>query len=197
MDFFDNLNRGINLVYGPAATGKTTLGLQKTLEFSKKHKVLFFDAENTFSTERLKQMDKAYESCLGNIFIIKPKTFTELNHSVEKIKKISQKFKFIVLDSFGVYYRLDLQKNGHIKTNELAVDLLRKLRNISKKTPVLIMNQIYETKNGKNALGGKMIQNFCDKIIELEIDPRKIKIIKPKNYEFEFKITNKGIEIIS
>ena len=93
MNFFNNLNEGLSLIYGSSATGKTTLGLQKTLEISRKNKVLFLDTENTFSTERLNQMDSNYKDYLDNILIITPKNFIELETTIKKIKKISNKFK--------------------------------------------------------------------------------------------------------
>jgi RecA/RadA recombinase len=197
LTFLNNLNRGLVLIYGSAATGKTTWGLQKSLEISKKGKVLFLDTENTFSTERIKQMDKNYIKYLDNIFIVKPKSFDELNKKIEMFKEISNKFDLIVLDSFGMFYRLDLKKRGHIETNKIAVKILRNLRNIAERIPVIITNQVYDKGEGKQVLGGKMIQNFSDYIIELETNPRLIKILKPELKNIEFNITNEGFVISS
>ena len=69
-EFFD-LNSGINLVYGEAATGKTTLALMLACDFSKFSKVIFIDTENGFNFERFKQISQEYyEKCLKNILKI-------------------------------------------------------------------------------------------------------------------------------
>jgi len=48
MDFFDGAKKGITLVYGESATGKTTFGLQSSLTFAKDGKVLFLDCDGSF-----------------------------------------------------------------------------------------------------------------------------------------------------
>ena len=48
---------GLCLIYGPSASGKSTLAMQTSLEFAKKGKVLFFDTEKSFSIDRIKLMD--------------------------------------------------------------------------------------------------------------------------------------------
>ena len=112
-------------------------------------------------------------------------------------EEISNKFDLIVLDSFGIFYRLDLKKRGHIETNEIAVKILRNLRHIAERIPVIITNQVYDNEEGKQVLGGKMIQNFSDYIIELETNPRLIKILKPELKNIEFNITKEGFVISS
>jgi len=195
--FFDKLNIGVILVYGAAATGKTTFGLQRALESSKKGKVLFLDAENTFSLERLGQMEKNNEHCLDNILVVKPKSFESLDKQISLFEKISDKFNILILDSFGIFYRLDLKKRGHIETNNIAVNILRKLKHISKKIPVIIINQVYDSEDGRKVLGGKMVRNFSDYIFELQKEPRLIKIEKPAQETLNFKIVNKGLIISS
>ena len=197
MEFFDKLSKGIILIYGSAATGKTTFGLQKSLEISKKGKVLFLDTENTFSLERIKQMDENYEEHIDNILIVKPKSFEDLNKKVKLFEELNDRFDLVVLDSFGICYRLDLQKRGYIEANDLAVDVLRKLRHIAEKVPVIITNQVYEDEAGKHALGGKMIQNFSDYILELQTNPKIIDMKKPVKEKLKFEIINRGLVISS
>ena len=55
----------ISVIFGPAATGKTTLCMLAALATAKSgKKILFIDTENGFSVERLKQMSKDYEKIL-------------------------------------------------------------------------------------------------------------------------------------
>ena len=45
-----NLVKGINLVYGESATGKTTLAMQEALEEAKENKkIAYIDTQNNFS----------------------------------------------------------------------------------------------------------------------------------------------------
>ncbi len=191
--FLKKLEKGIVLIYGGAAAGKTTLCLQHSLKKSERGKVLFLDTENTFSLERLSQMDKSYKLCLDNILVVRPKSLDELKKRVETFEKISDTFNLLILDSFGIYYRLDLQKRGYIEANNAAVDILRKLRHISRKIPVIMTNQVYEDESGKKSLGGKMIQNFSDYILELQNDPKIMKLKKPEMEESNFKIVDGGL----
>ena len=192
-NFLDSLEKGIVLVYGGAATGKTTLCLQHSLKKSEIGKVLFLDTENTFSLERLNQMNENYKLHLDKILVVKPKGLDELEKRVEVFEKVSDNFNLVILDSFGMYYRLDLQKRGYIEANNIAVSILRKLRHISERIPVIITNQIYEDESGRKSLGGKMVQNFSDYILELQNDPKEIKMRKPDGKKSNFKIVDKGL----
>ena len=130
---------------------------------------------------------------MGNILIVKPKSFEELNKKIEIFEKISNKFNMIILDSFGIFYRLHLQERGHSEANEIAIKILRKLKHISGKIPVIMTNQVYENSEGRHVLGGKMIRNFSDFILELNLKPRVIHIKKPNTERFNLKIENKGL----
>jgi RecA/RadA recombinase len=192
--FLKDIERGIILVYGGGATGKTTFGLQCSLEHSfDNKKVLFLDTENSFSLERIKQMKKDYEKYLENTFVVNLNSFEELDKKLDFFEKVSDKFNLIVLDTFGVYYRLKLQKEGYVVANEFAIKILRKLKHISKTIPVILINQVYENEKGSIALGGQMIKNFSNYILEFSKEPRKIKMIKPLEKEFSFEIKAEGI----
>ena len=103
-----NLIKGINLVYGESATGKTTLVMQEALKEAKENKkIAFIDTENSFSIERIKQMDNNYSELIKKIFLFKPKNFLEQH---ELIKKLS-KFDMIVIDTIGNHYRIDVKNN--------------------------------------------------------------------------------------
>ena len=65
--------KNITLIYGPAASGKTTLCLQKTAETD--GKVIFIDTENTFSPERLLQMNPNIN--FDNVILIKATKYSE------------------------------------------------------------------------------------------------------------------------
>ncbi len=192
MDFLGEIGKGIVLVYGESATGKSTFGLQSALDVFREKKVLFLDCDKSFSLERLKQMDSDYSAFLDNLLVVELKDLYELDSKLEHFEKMVDKFDLVVLDNIGLYYRLDLKKD-YTEANRVIVQILRKLRHMSEDIPVILISQIYDGEEGTKVLGGKMIQNFSDYILELSKDPRKAKMIKPDEKEFLFKIENKGL----
>ena len=79
------LIRGINLVYGESATGKSTLAMQEALREAKENKkIAFIDTENSFSIERIKQMNKNYNKLIKKIFLFRPKDFLEQHELIKR-----------------------------------------------------------------------------------------------------------------
>jgi RecA/RadA recombinase len=187
---------GLSLVYGPSASGKSTLAMQSSLEFARKGKVLFLDTEKSFSIDRIKLMCDDYEELLENIMVISIKDFDD---QFEKLKQVEElvrtgKFCYVVIDSFGFFYRHGLHNQDYTEVNEKAVLMLRNLKHVSASgVPVLVTNQVYTGQDGQvKTVGGSMIRNFSDSIIELELEPRKIMNHKPEKNEIKFKIDNSG-----
>jgi RecA/RadA recombinase len=188
---------GLCLVYGPSASGKSTLAMQTSLEFAKKGKVLFFDTEKSFSIDRIKLMDENYEKRLENIMIISVKNFDD---QVEKLRQVEElvkkgKFNYVVVDSFGFFYRHGLHNQDYTEVNNKAILMLRSLKHVVELgIPVLVTNQIYSNQDGEvKTVGGNMIRNFSDSIMELKLEPRKIKYHKPEENEIKFDIDNSGL----
>lgn len=193
-EFFD-LNSGINLVYGEGASGKTTLALMLTRDYSKFSKVIFIDTENGFSFERFKQVSQDYyENCLKNILLFKVKDFDELNKIVNDVNGINN-IKLVVIDSIGSYYRLELKKDVKA-TNDKLIEIFKNLRLLNKKgVNVFITNQVYRNfeNNKLESVGGKTTRNFSKVMVRLEKNPRRIIREKPNNFEYLFEIKDEGI----
>jgi|SRR3989344_5564657 len=178
--------KGINLVYGEPATGKTTLALQESLKYARENKkVLYIDSENGFSVERLKQMDENYKDLLNKIFLISPKDFIEQHEFTKKINN----FDLIVVDTIGHHYRKSIKDNIYV-TNSRLNKQLRILKELG--CPVLILNQVYFdiNKNKIRNIGENILKRWVDKIIKLEKNPRKL--ITDKG-EFSFSIDDSGL----
>jgi len=181
-----SLIKGINLVYGESATGKTTLAMQESLrEAEENKKIAFIDTENSFSAERIKQMNKNYNDLIKKIFLFQPKSFVEQH---ELIKKLS-KFDLIVIDTVGNHYRTDV-KNNLYAANARLNKQLKMLKELNCK--VLITNQVYfDIKRNRNRnVGDNILVRYVDNIIKLEKNPRKM--INGKK-EFKFGIDDSGL----
>ena len=181
-----NLIKGINLVYGESATGKTTLAMQESLKEAKENrKIAYIDTENSFSIERIKQMNEDYNELIKKIFLFQPKSFVEQH---ELIKKIGR-FDFIVIDTIGNHYRIDV-KNNLYKANARLNKQLNTLKELNCK--VLITNQVYFdiNKNRNRNVGDNILVKYVDNIIKLEKNPR---ILITKKEKLNFKIDDSGL----
>jgi RecA/RadA recombinase len=188
---------GLILMYGPSASGKSTFAMQSSLEFAKKGRVLFLDTEKSFAIDRIKLMNPDYEKLLENIMVINIKNFEDQATKLRDIEKLVKggKFGYVVVDSFGNFYRHALHSHEYPDVNEKAVSMLRNLKHVVEMgVPVLITNQVYETKEGGvRAIGGTMIRNFSNTILELGLEPRQILVHKPNEEKLDFKIDNLGL----
>lgn len=194
--FLGDYNKEITYIYGQAGSGKTTLAMLASVELIKKgKKVIFIDTENGVSIERLKQLCNS-ESLLENIFLIKITDFDDQCKKIENLMNIYKLFDLVIVDTIGSIYRDELKKDS-IGTNIKITKQLKTLLSISKEIPVIVTNQVY-TKIPENVItpvGGELIKKFCNKIIELQKEPRKIKLIKPEEKEVLFEINEQGIKL--
>ena len=178
--------QGINLVYGEAATGKTTLAIQEALKEAKGNKkVAFVDTENSFSVERIKQMDKNYEELIKKIFVFNPKDFMAQHELIKTLRK----FDLIIVDTLGHFYRTAIKENIYA-TNARLNKQLRILKELDCK--VLVTNQVYYdvNKDRLRNLGDNVLVKYVENIIMLKKDPREL--INGKN-KFNFKIDDSGL----
>lgn len=181
----------LSLIYGPAATGKTTLALMVALEEAKKRKVFFLDTEGGFSVERVKQMvgDDA-TSCLENIFVIRIKSFDEQEDVIRTLSKLIEKVDcdLVILDTLGVHYRKELQEDSFKLINARLRKMLDELERISRQydLSVVINNQVYHDLEGNVKLvGGEMVKSRADKIIELVKNQERYAVFNGKLFRFE------------
>jgi DNA repair protein RadB len=205
-DFDEFLGNGfennlISLIYGPSASGKTTLCLQTALNTAKKGRVLFVDSENGFSIDRLKQMNLDYAEYLDNIVVVKVKDFDEQIKVFENLDGMLKKgsFDIVIIDTIGMQYRRALQESNYSYVNERVLSGLRKLKHLAEdyNIPILITNQIYTNMKGENiGVGGRMMKGFGKYLIEFKKEPRRALMLKPSEKIFRFDIDNFGIKKI-
>lgn len=207
----------LTMIYGNAASGKTTSCLLAAIACARnKGKIIFVDTENSFDSDRLKQLYYGdYKEILDNIFLIQPKTFEEQYETILKLKKLcdNERIKLVIVDTIGSMYRKRLSDNpkgiNKIMAEQMA-DLVRIARDLNK--IVLITNQVGSKVDGTNDIkmvGGKMMENLSKVIIKLkkDDDKRYAQLMKYKyedkdkihpnlNEKKEFKIKEKGLFIL-
>ena len=198
-EFLDGYGKEISLIYGPAASGKTTLCLICLCSMLKNDKkIVFLDTENSFSIERFVQLcGPAYLTMLDRLLLIKINSFAEQCEKINSLINLVN-IDLIIVDSLGVYYRKEI--HGDPKEINKKMDRqLRLLTEISRKgTHILLTNQISTNPadGSVKMVGGEMIKKWCKKVVELKKEPkRKIVLIKPEEKETYFDILSNGIKI--
>ena len=198
------------MIYGPAASGKTTACFLAVLVIAKKgKKVLFVDTEKGFSVERIKQLvGKGYEKIIENIFVLNIDSFDEQKKKFLKLFSIVAEgdFDLVIVDTLGAHYRRALKENVYGVNKEMD-DEFNILRDIAKKSRsgVLVTNQVYDSfkeKNKVEIVGGNMFRNWCGVLLELKKfsdNKRGISLIKSVKKEIKkdekeiiFKIEERG-----
>jgi len=190
-----DFSKGINLVYGGPATGKTTIAMQLSNETAMDKRIVFIDTENGFSLERFKQI--AGDECmkrLEKIFLLRISDFFEQHKAIENLSRIKN-LGLIVVDTLGMHYRTNVREDSGA-ANRMLDKQFKALQELTRKhIPVLITTQVYADmeNNGVKVLGGEMVKNWAGVIVRLEREPRKLVIEKPFRKERRFEINDKGI----
>ena len=191
----------ITMIYGQAATGKTTLGKLVAIEQAKNgNKVIFIDSEQGFSIDRFRQLSGPdYVKYLDNLIFFRPKSLKEQRKTIKELVPIVEagKISLVILDTIGVHYRAELRQDEKYanKSIDEALKIFRWINN--KGIPVIMINQVYsDLNNNIKNVGGNMIFDACNCVIQLEKDPRKIVIKKPGNKEVRFEIKENGILLV-
>lgn len=175
--------KNITLIYGPPASGKTTLCLQKAA--ATKGKIIFIDTEKSFTTERLLQIKP--EMDLNNIILFQPTRYSEQFKAVKSLKDMKN-ISLVIIDSFTHFYRKKIQEK--VTITPPTIRQLQFLRNLE--VPVLLTSQVYTTQDSENKpLANHLWKNFSKYTIELKKEPRTL---NTSNNKIKFKITNKGLE---
>ena len=190
--FLEHYKNEINTIYGPPASGKTTFCILAAIEALKENKkVFYFDTENSFSIDRLKQIKVDIFEKLNNLLIIKVKDLEDQTKKIKNIERIEP--DLVIIDSLSYFYRLELKKD-YKRSNELMVEQLRSLKHISNLCPIILTAQIYSLPNKEiNIVGGNLLKSFSTVLIELQKDPRRFIFLKPLSNSHFFNIHQEGI----
>ena len=187
------------LVYGEAATGKTSLLLHivKTISMNGLD-ALFISTEGSLYQARVSLEPENY----SNVLFTEIYGLDELLEYVLLYVPLLHKIRYIVIDSINALYRLSSWEEGSIEKFGLINALLKEF--VNKRNGLLFASaQVRAVDDSSEvvASGMSILEYWFDIIILLrrENGKRVLKIIKPRGYErelIEFKITSKGIEWI-
>ncbi|MCH8519895.1 MAG: DNA repair and recombination protein RadB [Nanoarchaeota archaeon] len=195
----------ITTVYGPPASGKTTLVLQYALQSIKEgKKVIYVDTEGGFSVERFYQLG-AKEEDLSSIIHFTPKSFEEQQRTILQLNRQIRNDKnigLIIIDSLVMLYRLKLGDAPQKINTELG-EQLRMLTELSRNFNIAIIatNQMYQDFESKETkmVGGNVIHYWSKTIVELTNEGLDKKAILKKHKfiesgkEIMYSIKNEGI----
>ncbi|MFA5363797.1 MAG: ATPase domain-containing protein [Candidatus Bathyarchaeia archaeon] len=183
----------VSMIFGEAETGKTSLAVQCAVNCTRRgYKVLYIDADGTFSYERLSQIaEYDFEKISPNIIIARPTTFKEQIQAIDQLEKIiNKKFGLIIVDTATSLYRvgLDDTKEAYVANRELNRQLAV-LTQIAKTVgvAVLVISQVrsvpfgdvFETK----PVATRVLNYWSDIILEMKQagQTRVIKVLREKH----------------
>jgi len=209
-------SKSMYLIFGSNKTGKTQLCHQLCIQaYKNNYHLIYFDTENTFRPERIKQFANSYKLNFNEILktILVSKIMSndalilKLNNLGNTLK--ASPIKVILIDSINNHYRLDQGDENtsfeKAKTNFLKV--LEKLNSISRDFNLIIIAtaQISPSFN-KNSIikekpvGNQFLNQFFSEYLYLrykEKDFGYIHLINSSHLpekKLPYRLTNKGIE---
>lgn len=200
--------RILTLVYGPAASGKTTCCLLAALQtVAAGKKAAFVDTEGGFSAERFSQLASympglrgmPIEDVLARILLFSPKDFKEQAASIKLIDGLAadSPIGLVAVDTIGVHYRRVLSRNPKGVNDMMGkqLDILRKIARETSAT-VLLTNQVYQKMGGglKN-VGGDMVVRRSRCLIELTKSEHLRRAVLRKHPEIQGNSLGKAFEM--
>lgn len=195
-----DIRKGLLVIYGDAASGKTTLSLQYLLSVLESGgRVLFISTENELFIDRLSGMVS------NSILLERMDLLVVRDYNVQNLIILSMLIKpnivntydLIVVDSLTALYRLasyDDRKAVNKLNMQLAI-----LSELSSTIPVIVTSQVRGEEEGFAILASSLIRYWADYIIKLEIVDRglrRLTIEKPEETyrAFELVVTRRGLK---
>ncbi|MBT3463773.1 DNA repair and recombination protein RadB [archaeon] len=203
----------INTIYGPGSSGKTTLCMQAAIDCIKEgFKVVYMDTENGFNPERFSQLaGEKFKEILEKIIFIKINSYEDQYKKIKSLNQLKKEnsIRLFIIDTIGNYYRSEQSIDAKEK-NAMMLEQLGTIRGIAKENNkfILMANQVYSklNENKIEPVGGKIITNFNNCLIEFTMDDEKKREMILRKYTsynremdnnismgIKFKIVEKGI----
>jgi len=202
----------LNLIYGEAETGKTTLTIQCAVNCGRMQlKTILIDCNGNFSTQRLIQIaSEDYEEIAEKIILAKPENFKQQSYLIDQLEDlVTEKVRLIAIDTVTSLYRTELAEISKkvFKPNRELNRQLAYLSQLAKtrKLVILLTSQVRSVFQTKGILiepvATRVLKFWADTVIKLKPTefPHIIKAVLEKHPEQKklktcfLKITPKGI----
>ncbi|MEE9377932.1 MAG: hypothetical protein V3V33_07845 [Candidatus Lokiarchaeia archaeon] len=216
------------LIFGANKTGKTQLChqlcVQAFIQFSKHSKnskinnkqyVFYFDTENTFRPERIKELIVKYDVelniMLKNILVSKIMSNSAFLLSLNELENFlgNNSINVLIIDSINNYYNSDLANRNitNNKAKEIFLKILTKIDELLSYHNLIIVATAQVTSNFNRKtqlkvlpLGNHILNHFFSEYIYLdykEYDKRYVQVVNSLNLPEKrllYKITSSGIQ---
>jgi len=184
----------VNLIYGEAETGKTTLAIQCAINCARQgYKTLFVDCDGTFSARRLSQIaSKGFKDIAELIILMKPNNFSEQALVIDRLTDyLTKSFGLLVIDTITSLYRVRIAEQPE-RTFKLNRELNAQMANLAQvaktqKIAVLITSQVHSLFSANHVaiepVATRVLKFWADTIIAMKPteNSRIIKAILEKN----------------
>jgi len=184
----------VNLIYGEAETGKTTLAIQCAINCARQgYKTLFVDCDGTFSARRLSQIaSKEFKDIAELIILMKPNNFSEQALVIDRLTDyLTKSFGLLVIDTITSLYRVRIAEQPE-RTFKLNRELNAQMANLAQvaktqKIAVLITSQVHSLFSANHVaiepVATRVLKFWADTIIAMKPteNSRIIKAILEKN----------------
>jgi DNA repair protein RadB len=197
----------INLIYGEAASGKTTLVLLTAVNFLKKSKAtkcIYIDSDSKINIDRLEEIAAHKKlSVLNQFNLFIPYTFKEQEEVIEHLQRLSPSI-LVILDSVTSLYRAEI--TGEEETYRLNKELNRQLGYMAELARTsgscfILTGQVRSVldSNQIEPVASRLLGYWSSSIIKLEKNPspgmRQVILEKPRRpgNVIIVKVTNEGM----
>lgn len=213
------------LIFGSNKTGKTQLCHQLcvqaykllSVKLNRKNmiQIYYFDTENTFRPERIKDLSSSsnleYEKVLKSIIVAKIMSNSALQFALKDLVQILKNNlgSVLIIDTINNYYRSDLSNNNlsFTKTKDVFLNILENIDKLTKTYNLITVVTAQVSPNfTENAIirelpvGNQFLNHFFSNYIYLSYkDDKKsyvqmINSLRVSNKKLIFKITSTGIQ---
>jgi RecA/RadA recombinase len=152
---------GITLLYGPAASGKSTACFEAF-----RGRTVYVGSGKNLSPERIRSLRSDADEVLAKLVVFSPQSLLEWERAVEQAVQLAALAELIVLDTPATALRASPRTMANLSLHRM----LQQLQNAQ--CPVLMTSEVYDRAENRGAdvqfVGGDMLRLAADTIVEFD-----------------------------